>query len=110
MDIEKLNKRHYSETDMYYRIGHGLSSRLTNYRNGIIYLEITLNNKWRKDYNNTASEMAHMWRKNHRELSQALGCKVYFKHLDDEATTPEVTEKNNYSAKKGIIFRRYQMN
>lgn len=51
-----------------------------------------------------------MWRKNHRELSQALGCKVYFKHLDDEATTPEVTEKNNYSAKKGIIFRRYQMN
>ncbi|MBK8548916.1 MAG: hypothetical protein IPL63_16675 [Saprospiraceae bacterium] len=87
MDIQKINKRHYIATDMYYRISLGLSSKLLKYENGIIYLEITLSKKWTKNYNATAAELAYSWKSSHPELCKALGCKVllliYVKILKD---------------------------
>jgi len=47
MDIDKINRRHFVETDMFYRVGMGLSSKLLDYRNGILYLEVVISKKWK---------------------------------------------------------------
>lgn len=106
MDIEKLNKKHFVEADMYYRVGKGLSSRLTAYRNAIIYLEITVSEKWKGDYNSTASEIAQLWKKSHRELKDALGCKVFFRMNEKQSADCD----KDYSAKKGILYSKNHLN
>ena len=50
MNIEEINRKHFMETDMYYRVGYGLSSKLINYSCGIFTLEVVLSKKWAKDY------------------------------------------------------------
>jgi hypothetical protein len=113
IDIEKINKRHFLETDMYYRIEKGLSSRLLKVENGVFHLEVVINRKWDKNYSAAAAEMAYCWKDSNEELSHAIACKVYiidtkkypYKHLlissDVEA---------EYDAKKGILFYRHHLN
>ena len=65
------------ETDMYYRVGYGLSSKLINFSFGVFTIEVVLSKKWSKDFNATAHELAYLWKNSHKELEKAIGCKVY---------------------------------
>lgn len=113
MDIEKLNRKHFIETDMYYRVEYGLSSKLVKYENCIIFLEVTLGRRWRKNYNATAIELATLWKETHEELSGAIACKVF---IYDNKNNPYKSElimagvRPDYDAKKGIIFKKQHLN
>lgn len=113
MDIQKINRRHFVETDMYYRISLGLSSRLLKYENGIFHIEVTINKKWSKNYNATAAEIAHCWKTSNPELSKAIGCKVYIidlkeKYYKDLLIQAGITQA--YDALKGVIFYKNYLN
>lgn len=113
MNIEELNRRHFIETDMYYRVGYGLSSKLLSYSFGIFSIEVVLSKKWSKDFNCTAQELAYLWKNAHPELSKAIGCKVYI--IDGRTYKYKQALMHNgimprYDAKKGIIFRKGYLN
>ena len=113
MDIEKINRKHTMENDMYYRVGFGLSSRLLSYRNGIISLEVVMGKKWKKDYNSTAVELANCWKKTHGELSHAIACKVYIIDPIDFEYKRFLIHKGirpGYDARKGVIFNKDYLN
>lgn len=101
------------ETDMYYRVGYGLSSKLLKYNNGIIHIEVSIGRKWSKSYNATAHELAHCWKKTHEELNQAIACKVFIidtkrNHYKQSLIHSGITP--GYDAKKGVIFAENYMN
>ena len=113
MNIEEINRKHFLETDMYYRVGYGLSSKLINYAFGVFSIEVVIGKRWNKDYNATAQEMAYLWKNSHKELEFAIACKVYLidaksygykQHLIHRGVRP------GYDAKKGIIFRKGYLN
>jgi len=113
MDIQKINRRHFVETDMYYRISLGLSSKLLKFENGIFHIEVTLHKKWSKNYNATAAEIAHCWKVSNPELSKAIGCKVYI--IDHKVSFyKEFLIASGihagYDALKGVIFRKNYLN
>jgi hypothetical protein len=113
MDIQKINRRHFVETDLYYRVSLGLSSRLIKYENCIFHLEVTLGRKWDKNYNATAAEIAHSWKSNHPELAHAIGCKVYIIDLRNDDLKTQLIQSGiapGYDAHKGILFRRNYLN
>lgn len=113
MDIERINKRHFIETDMYYRVELGLSSKLLKYENGIFHLEVVVGRKWTRNLNAAAAEMAYAWRDSNDELKNSIGCKVY---LLDVKNTPYKQYLINseiqptYDAKKGVLFYRQHLN
>jgi hypothetical protein len=113
MDIEKINRKHFVETDMYYRVGLGLSSKLISFENGTINVEIVISKKWKKNYNATAAELAHCWKNTHPELSKAIACKAYI--IDTRAYSYKQYLihkgiKPGYDAKKGVIFTKQHLN
>ena len=113
MNIEEINRKHFMETDMYYRVGYGLSSKLLKFENGIIFLEVLIGKKWKKSYNATAFELAKCWKDTHQELAKAIACKVFI--IDTKAYPYKRTLRNmgaspGYDAKKGIIFRDNYLN
>ncbi len=113
MNIEELNRKHFMETDMYYRVGYGLSSKLTKFSCGIFTLEVVLSKKWSKAYNATAHELAYLWKNNHKELEKAIGCKVFI--IDSRSYNYKQAlihrgVKPGFDAKKGIIFRKGYLN
>ncbi len=113
MDIQKINRRHFVETDLYYRVSMGLSSKLLRYENGIFHLEVTLGRKWDKNYNATAAEIAHSWKSNHNELAHAIGCKVFIIDLKKDPTKAVLIQSNinpGYDAFKGILFAKNYLN
>jgi hypothetical protein len=113
MDIQKLNRRHFVETDLFYRVSLGLSSRLLKFENGIIHLEVTLGRKWDKNYNATAAEISYCWKSNHPELNHAIGCKVFIIDLREnelKATLLSAGISPAYDAYKGILFRKNYLN
>ncbi|MDG1100009.1 MAG: hypothetical protein P8N29_02250 [Saprospiraceae bacterium] len=113
MDIERLNKRHSQENDMYYKVGFGLSSRLLSFRNGVFSLEIVIGKKWCKDYNSTAIELAHVWKKTHDELSYSIACKVFIVDPNSFEYKKDLIKsgiKPGYDARKGVIFNKDYLN
>ncbi len=113
MNIEQINRRHFIETDMYYRVGYGLTSKLLKYKNGIMHIHVVIGKKWDKSYSATAMEMAQCWKKSYNELSKAVACKVfivdtrkynYKQYLIHRGMTP------GYDAQKGIIFQKNILN
>lgn len=113
MDIEKINKRHYVETDMYFRVELGLSSKLLKYENGIFHLEVVVGAKWKRNLSAAAAEMAYSWKDSNNELGTAIGCKVY---LIDAKISPfkqyliNAEINPQYDAKKGVLFYRQHLN
>ena len=106
-------RRHFVETDLYYRVSLGLSSKLLCYQNGIFHLEVTLGRKWEKNYNATAAEIAHAWKTSHAELSHALGCKVFIIDLKKDNNKTILIQSGitpGYDAYKGILFRKNYLN
>lgn len=113
MSIEELNRKHFIETDMYYRVGYGLSSTLLKYERGILTIEVVISKKWEKNYNKTAQEMAYCWKNTHKELSKAIACKVYIidaKHFSYKQFLIHKGVKPGYDAKKGVIYRNDYLN
>lgn len=113
MDIQKINRRHFVETDLYYRVSLGLSSKLLRYENGIFHLEVTLGRKWEKNYNATAAEIAYAWKSNHQELEHAIGCKVFIIDLKNDENKITLIQSGitpGYDAFKGILFRKNYLN
>lgn len=113
MNIEELNRKHFLETDMFYRVGYGLSSKLLDFKNGVIYLEIVTGRKWKKSHNATAHELAHCWKKTHPELSHAIACKVYIidtKKNPYKRSLLNVGVQADYDARKGVIFAENFLN
>ncbi|HPK09438.1 MAG TPA: hypothetical protein PK147_00570 [Saprospiraceae bacterium] len=113
MDIEKLNRKHFVENDMFYRVEYGLSSNLLDYKNCTAYLEVVIGNRWTKSHNATALEIANLWRDAHPELSGAIACKVF---IYDKKMSPYKADllmegiKPDYDSKKGIIFNKQHLN
>ncbi|MDQ3142859.1 MAG: hypothetical protein M3Q56_11500 [Bacteroidota bacterium] len=113
IDIAALNRKHLLRADVVYRVNHGLCSRLVNFRNGIIYLEVMFTKKWLKNFVDTTEELAHCWRNSNKELAKAIGCKVY---IIDARTYPYKKELYlhsgvaSYDAKKGILFGDHILN
>jgi hypothetical protein len=113
MNIEELNKKHFIETDMYYRVGYGLSSKMLNYSRGILTLEVVISEKWDKPYSETAQEIANLWQKGYQELSQALACKIYIIDTKNHPFKQYCIHRGihpGYDAKKGVIFRTDYLN
>lgn len=113
MDIQKINKRHFEETDSHYRVSMGLTSKLLSYKNGIFHLEVTMGHKWTKNYNATASEISHIWKTNHPELSHALGCKLFIIDLKKNKYKENFIKSGvhpGYDAYKGILFYKNYLN
>jgi len=113
MDIEELNRKHFLETDMFYRVGYGLSSKLLNYSNGVIHLEVVIGRKWRKSHNATAHELGNCWRKTHPELNKAIACKVFI--IDTRRFPYKKSLLNSgiqaeYDSKKGVLFTENYLN
>ncbi len=113
MNIEEINRKHFIETDMYYRVGYGLSSKIVDYSFGVFTIEVVLGKRWSKDFNATAQELSYLWKNSHPELESAIGCKVYIidaktynykQALIHRGVTP------GYDAKKGILFRTGYLN
>lgn len=107
MNIEELNRKHYVAQDIYYRVGFGLSSRLLKFDKGIIYLELEVRKKWNKSYNAAVYEIAHCWKKEHPEFSNAVACKIYLidsKRYSYKRTLMHLGVKPGFDAVKGILF------
>lgn len=105
--------KHKNETDTFYRMSHGLSSKLLKYQNGIIHLELIINQKWKKNHNAAASEIGQIWKGSYVELADALGCKVFI--IDERKgrslqKQPHPLRKPEYDAYKGILFIRNYLN
>lgn len=99
---------------MYSSVLDGLSSNLISYRNGIMFIEVILTDKWKRSYDFTAYQVAHDWKNSFSTLENAIGCKIY---IIDKRSLPEGIIDDisrlglpQYQAKKGILFRSYQLN
>ena len=113
MDIQKINRKHYMETDIYYRLNRGLSSKLLQFQNGIIQIEVYINYKWNKNYNATAVEIANCWKNTYPELNHALGCKVFIHDIKRHPEKADIIQsgiRTSYDAFKGILFRKNYLN
>ncbi len=107
LNIQEINRKHLLHSDVVYRVNHGLCSRLVNFKNGIIYLEVMFTGKWTKTYDQTTEELARCWRDSNKELSGALGCKVYIIDARKHTYKKDLylhSKVASYDAKKGILF------
>ncbi|MBK6546327.1 MAG: hypothetical protein IPO78_06995 [Saprospiraceae bacterium] len=113
LNIKEINRKHLLRSDVVYRINYGLCSRLVNFRNGIMYLEVMFTKKWKKNYDETTEELAQCWKETNDELKKAIGCKVY---IIDARQYPYKKEMYlhsgvaSYDAKKGMLFNTDQLN
>ena len=108
MNIEELNRRHFLNTDMYFRVGRGLSSRLLKYEHGIIHVELEVRKKWPKSTDAAAYIVAHAWRNEHEELSDAVASKVFLinsKDFEYKRTLLHLGIRPGYDEYKGVFFK-----
>ncbi len=108
MNIEELNKKHFLNTDMYFRIGQGLSSRLLKYEHGIIHVELEVRKKWTKSMDAAAYLVANSWKNEHEELADAVASKVFIinsKVFDYKRTLIHLGVRPGYDEYKGVFFK-----
>jgi len=108
MNIEELNRKHLLSTDMYFRVGQGLSSRLLKYENGVIHIEIEVRKKWKKSIDAAAYTVAYSWKKEHEELKDAIASKVFIinsKEFTYKRTLLHLGVAPGYDDFKGVFFK-----
>lgn len=113
INIKEINRKHLLKSDVVYRINHGLCSRLVNFRNGIMYLEVMFTKKWNKSYEETTEELAYCWKESNDELNKSIGCKVYIIDARKYAYKKELYLQSgvaSYDAKKGMLFNSDLLN
>ncbi len=109
IDIQEINRKHLLQADVVYRINHGLCSKLVNFKNGIMYLEVMFTKKWKKNYEQTTEELAFCWKETNKELAKAIGCKVYIIDARKYPYKKDLYLQSgvaSYDAKKGMLFDR----
>ena len=113
MDIKQINKKYFDTNELNDEKQRGISSSIYSYNNGIMYIKVFINSRWKKNYQMTAFEVAYNWRNNIPELKKALGAKVFIMDLDKQVNDKLLLEKglfNSSHAKKGILFMNNQLN
>ena len=108
MNIEEINKKHFIKTDMFFRVGKGLSSKLIKYDHGIIYLEIEIRKKWDKSIDAAAYAISQSWKQEHPEFSNAVASKVFIidsREYEYKRTLMHLGVKPGYDAYKGVFFK-----
>ena len=108
MNIEEINKKHFIKTDMFFRVGQGLSSKLIKYDHGIIYLELEVRAKWTKSVDSAAFAIAQSWRNEHPEFEDAVASKVFIidsRIYNYKRTLIHLGIKPGYDAYKGVFFK-----
>jgi hypothetical protein len=113
INIKEINRKHLLQSDVVYRINHGLCSRLVNFRNGIMYLEVMFTKKWQKTYEETTEELAYCWKESNNELKKAIGCKVYIVDARKYPYKKDLYLQSgvaSYDAKKGMLFNADLLN
>jgi len=108
MNIEDLNRKHFIKTDMFFRVGKGLSSKLLKYENGIIYIELEVRGKWKRTLNSAAWAIAHSWKTENPEFGEAIASKVYIidsRSYEYKRTLMHLGVKPGYDAYKGVFFK-----
>ena len=108
MNIEEINRKHFIKTDMFFRVGKGLSSNLIKYEHGIIYLELEVRVKWKLSIDAAAHTIAHSWRNENEEFSQAIASKVFIidsRSFAYKRTLIHLGIKPGFDAYKGVFFR-----
>jgi hypothetical protein len=108
MDINSINRRHFKKYEKYYNVEFGVSTRLVDYKNGILFIEVIISSKWTIPAYKTALEIAKHWKNTHPELKYAIGAKIFIADLNEE-------DKNTFSKikikyKKGILFNYWNKN
>ncbi len=108
MNIEEINKKHFIKTDMLFRVGKGLSSKLIKYEHGIIYLEVEVRSKWRKSMDAAAYTIAQSWYREHPEFTDAVASKVFIidsREFTYKRTLMHLGVKPGYDSYKGVFFK-----
>ncbi len=108
MNIEEINKKHFIKTDMFFRVGKGLSSRLIKYEHNIIYLELEVRSKWDRSVDAAAWTIAQSWKSEHTEFDDAIAAKVYIidsRNFLYKRTLMHLGIKPGYDAYKGVFFK-----
>ena len=108
MNIDDINRKHFIKTDMFFRVGQGLSSKLLKYENGIVYIELEVRGKWKKTLDAAAWTIAHSWRKENPEFEEAIASKVYIidsRSYEYKRTLMHLGVKPGYDAYKGVFFK-----
>lgn len=108
MNIEEINRKHLLSTDMYFRVGQGLSSRLLKFENGILHIELEVRKKWKKSVSAAAFTVANSWKKQHDELSDAIASKVFIinsKEFSYKRTLLHLGVAPGYDEYKGVFFK-----
>ena len=108
MNIEEINKKHFIKTDMLFRVGKGLSSKLLKYENNIIYLELEVRKKWDRSIDAAAYTVSHSWKNEHNEFEEAIACKVYVidsREFNYKRTLMHLGVKPGYDSYKGVFFK-----
>ena len=108
MNIEEINKKHFIKTDMLFRVGKGLSSKLLKFENNIIYLELEVRTKWDRSIDAAAFIVSHSWKDEHPEFEGAIASKVYVidsREFDYKRTLMHLGVKPGYDAYKGVFFK-----
>lgn len=108
MNIEEINKKHFIKTDMLFRVGKGLSSKLLKFENNIIYLELEVRKKWDRSIDAAAFIVSHSWKDEHPEFEGAIASKVYVidsREFDYKRTLMHLGVKPGYDAYKGVFFK-----
>ena len=107
VNIEEINRKHYIDQEMLYRVSYGLASKLLSFENGVIFLELEVRNKWEKSLNAAAYEIAQCWKNKHKELGGAVACKIFVinsKKYSYKRTLLHLGVHPGYDCKKGMIF------
>lgn len=66
--INEINERHTNNVDKLYRMHAGISSRLVNVLEDMVFLEVTIHPSWKKTYQETAEQFIESWRSHNPEL------------------------------------------
>ena len=108
MNIEEINKKHFIKTDMFFRVGKGLSSKLLKYEHGIIYLELEIRSKWDRSVDAAAWTIANSWKTEHEEFEDAIAAKVYVidsKRYRYKRSLMHLGIKPGFDCYKGVFFK-----
>ncbi len=108
MDINNINRRHFRKYDKYYNVEFGVSTRLRDYKNCILFIEVIIGSNWSIPPYKTALEIANHWKNTHPELRNAIGAKIFIADTkyEDKNTISQIKVKH----KKGILFNFWNKN
>ena len=114
--LKAINGYHVRIIDKWYRMLYGISSKLTNVKDGVASLRININPRWKKSNKETALHFIKNWRNAHEEFKDIDSWNVqvflvqniagYIVHMDEVNTekTRKLIDLMNADPKPQLIF------